>query len=108
MEIHLEEPLPFSVPLSLWIQLENQEPDIRIPARYRQFTPSGLRPEDADAMVPALIEFAATPRTSQELQRWIAERFGGESPPGCGLATNPLARQPPFPSGTHTLQPRAW
>jgi hypothetical protein len=41
MDIHLEEPLPFSVPLSLWIQLEDQEPDIRIPARYRQFTPSG-------------------------------------------------------------------
>jgi len=41
MDIHLEEPLPFSVPLSLWIQLENQEPDIRIPARYRRFTPSG-------------------------------------------------------------------
>jgi hypothetical protein len=41
MDIHMEEPLPFSVPLSLWIQLEGQEPDIRIPARYRRFTPSG-------------------------------------------------------------------
>ena len=41
MDIEMEEPLPFSVPLSLWIQLEDQEPDIRIPARYRRFTPSG-------------------------------------------------------------------
>lgn len=41
MEIHLGEALPVEVPLSLWIQLEDQEPDIRIPARYKQFTPSG-------------------------------------------------------------------
>ena len=40
MIIHLSEPLPASMPLSLWIQLEDQEPDIRIPARYKRFTPS--------------------------------------------------------------------
>jgi len=72
-------------------------PTIRPVAFDRQFTPSGLRPEDADAMVPALIEFAATPRTSQELQRWIAERFGGESPPGVWRALRviaPLVHEP--------------
>lgn len=40
MIIHLGEPLPANMPLSLWIQLEDQEPDIRIPARYKGFTPS--------------------------------------------------------------------
>mgnify|MGYP002622322926 CR=1 FL=1 len=39
--IELGQPLPAKLPLSLWIQLEDQEPDIRIPARYKAFTPSG-------------------------------------------------------------------
>ncbi|MBP1932260.1 putative baseplate assembly protein [Ammoniphilus resinae] len=41
MEITLEQPLPEGMPLSLWIELAAQEPTIRIPARYKEFTPSG-------------------------------------------------------------------
>ncbi|MFD2114160.1 putative baseplate assembly protein [Paenibacillus yanchengensis] len=37
----LEKALPPSLPLSLWMELDGQEPLHRIPARYRQFTPSG-------------------------------------------------------------------
>jgi hypothetical protein len=33
--------LPHSMPLSLWIELEDQNPEHRIPARYKYFTPSG-------------------------------------------------------------------
>ena len=33
-------PLPKGSPLSLWFQLVDQEPDIRIPARYKLFTPN--------------------------------------------------------------------
>ncbi|MCR8657442.1 baseplate J/gp47 family protein [Paenibacillus endoradicis] len=40
MELKLAEPLPRQMPLSLWIELDRQEPTIRIPARYKNFTPS--------------------------------------------------------------------
>lgn len=41
MVITMKEPLPHAAPLSLWIELVAQEPDQRIPARYKHFTPSG-------------------------------------------------------------------
>ncbi len=41
MIIEFDEPLPIELPLSLWFQLNDQEPDYRIPARYTSFTPSG-------------------------------------------------------------------
>ncbi|MBM7568281.1 putative baseplate assembly protein [Paenibacillus sacheonensis] len=41
MVIEFTASLPEAAPLSLWFQLNNQEPDHRIPARYRHFTPSG-------------------------------------------------------------------
>lgn len=41
MRITLEDPLPHSMLLSLWIELDRQEPVHRIPARYQHFTPSG-------------------------------------------------------------------
>lgn len=40
MQLKLEQPLPRNTPLSLWIELDRQEPTIRIPARYKNFTPS--------------------------------------------------------------------
>jgi hypothetical protein len=40
MVIEMEEPLPTGKPISLWIQLADQEPDHRIPARYTEFIPS--------------------------------------------------------------------
>ncbi|THF73389.1 putative baseplate assembly protein [Cohnella fermenti] len=39
--IEFRESLPEEKPLSLWFQLHDQEPDLRIPARYKLFTPSG-------------------------------------------------------------------
>lgn len=41
MNITLQTPLPHSMLLSLWIELADQDPDQRIPARYKHFTPSG-------------------------------------------------------------------
>ncbi len=41
MVLELDQPLPESMPLSLWIELLHQEPLHRIPARYTEFTPSG-------------------------------------------------------------------
>lgn len=42
MTISMVQPLPRGLPLSLWIELDQQDPDIRIPARYKQFIPSAL------------------------------------------------------------------
>jgi hypothetical protein len=41
MVIEFDAPLPVWSPLSLWFQLNDQEPTHRIPARYTKFTPSG-------------------------------------------------------------------
>ncbi len=41
MEITFQDPLPESMPLSLWFELYRQEPPIRIPAYYKKFVPSG-------------------------------------------------------------------
>lgn len=40
MIIKLAQPLPRCMPLSLWFELDRQSPDIRIPARYKRYTPS--------------------------------------------------------------------
>jgi len=40
MQIKLADPLPRKVPLSLWLELDRQDPGVRIPARYKDFTPS--------------------------------------------------------------------
>ncbi|MGW0534533.1 winged helix DNA-binding domain-containing protein [Streptomyces sp. NPDC003032] len=47
-----------------------------------RFAASGLTPADAEEMVPELLAFAARPRTSAELQGWIAERLGAEKADG--------------------------
>lgn len=41
MVIALGKALPQLLPLSLWIELDDQDPAHRIPARYKHFTPSG-------------------------------------------------------------------
>ncbi len=40
MTIIREKPLPPLLPLSLWIELDRQDPEIRIPARYTQYNSS--------------------------------------------------------------------
>ncbi|MEU4745370.1 winged helix DNA-binding domain-containing protein [Actinosynnema sp. NPDC023658] len=42
----------------------------------RRFTVSGLSVEDADAVVPELLEFTARPRTAAEVETWLAARLG--------------------------------
>lgn len=43
-----------------------------------RFAASGLTPADADAVVPELLDFAALPRTSAQIQEWLEERLGAE------------------------------
>ncbi|MFD4479142.1 winged helix DNA-binding domain-containing protein [Streptomyces sp. NPDC058471] len=43
-----------------------------------RFAASGLTPADADAVVPELLDFAALPRTSAQMQEWLEERLGAE------------------------------
>ncbi|TBL80768.1 putative baseplate assembly protein [Paenibacillus thalictri] len=40
MELVCDRPLPVQMPLSLWFELANRQPDYRIPARYGGFIPS--------------------------------------------------------------------
>jgi hypothetical protein len=42
----------------------------------RRFTATGLTAEDADALVPDLLAFTATPRSNAEVEPWLAERIG--------------------------------
>ncbi|MFD8565096.1 winged helix DNA-binding domain-containing protein [Streptosporangium canum] len=41
-----------------------------------RFTASGLRPADADALLPELLEFADRPRTAAEVEAWLGARLG--------------------------------
>ncbi|MDI3421588.1 winged helix DNA-binding domain-containing protein [Streptomyces luteolus] len=47
-----------------------------------RFAEAGLTPADAHALVPELLAFAERPRTSAELQAWLAERLGEEKKDG--------------------------
>ncbi|MGW6026753.1 winged helix DNA-binding domain-containing protein [Streptomyces sp. NPDC055099] len=47
-----------------------------------RFAVSGLSPDDADALVPELLDFAARPRTSAQMQAWVEERLGAEKKEG--------------------------
>ncbi|MEV0523210.1 winged helix DNA-binding domain-containing protein [Streptomyces sp. NPDC050439] len=47
-----------------------------------RFAASGLSPDDADALVPELLDFAARPRTSAQMQAWVEERLGAEKKEG--------------------------
>lgn len=50
----------------------------RLDSRFRQ---SGVSVEQADALVPGLLEFAGTPRSSAEVQAWLDERLGEPAHP---------------------------
>ena len=41
-----------------------------------RFTISGLTARDADAVLPELLEFLATPRSAEQAQQWLTERLG--------------------------------
>ncbi|MFF5839987.1 winged helix DNA-binding domain-containing protein [Streptomyces massasporeus] len=48
---------------------------------YR-FAAAGLTPDDGQALVPELLDFADRPRTAAEVQDWLAERVGEEKKAG--------------------------
>ncbi|MGW7069138.1 winged helix DNA-binding domain-containing protein [Streptomyces sp. NPDC054855] len=47
-----------------------------------RFAASGLSPQDADALVPELLDFAERPRTSAQMQAWVEERLGADKKEG--------------------------
>lgn len=55
--------------------------NLRGPRLYdRRFTATGLSADDADALLPELADFAARPRTSAEIEDFIATRVGQGKP----------------------------
>ncbi len=53
-------------------------PTLRGAAFDKRYFETGRDPAETDALVPALLEFASSPRTSTELQKWLAEQLDGE------------------------------
>lgn len=47
-----------------------------------RFAVGGLTPADAEELVPELLEFARSPRTSAQMQAWALERLGTERKDG--------------------------
>ena len=46
----------------------------------RRFRSEGVSIEDADALIPDLLEFTTTARTIPDVERWLAARFGTPKP----------------------------
>jgi hypothetical protein len=46
----------------------------------QRFTREGVTVADVEALLPDLLEFTATPRTNQEVERWMEQRFGVPKP----------------------------
>lgn len=57
-------------------------------ARYYddRFLQTGLTPADADALLPEIMAFAATPRTNAEVDAWFEQRLGELPKPGAWWA----------------------
>lgn len=73
-----------------------------------RFAASGLTPADADELVPELLAFADRPRTSAQMQAWVAERLGAEKKEGAwwGLkAYAPLHHAPTDAPWSFGLRP---
>lgn len=65
----------------------------------RRFTSTGLSIDDADALVPHLLEFAAQPRTKDEFEALLAERLGAPPEPGVWWALRTFAPLIHAPTG---------
>lgn len=79
---------------------EAMHPVVRASRLGPRFTASGLTAEDADALVPRLLEFADRPRTTAECEAWLSERLGQTPEPGAwwGLRQyTPLLHAPTAP-----------
>lgn len=71
--VHADDHLPFR---------QATEPSLRAD-KLGRVVAGGLTVADADALVPGLLAFAASPRRAAECEAWLAERLGG--PPGPGV-----------------------
>jgi hypothetical protein len=58
----------------------------------RRFTDTGLSIADAHALVPQVLEFAAQPRTKEELEEMLTERIGSLPKPASGGHCAPSPR----------------
>ena len=65
----------------------------------RRFTRTGLSSADADALMPAVLEFAARPRTNAEAEAWLDERLGVTEKPGVWWAFRQFGPMWHHPSG---------
>jgi hypothetical protein len=73
------------------------EPTLRAAGLNDRFQASGLTVEDADELVPELVNFAKNPRTVPEIAGWLEERLGVPAHPGAvrGLRMySPLLHSP--------------
>jgi hypothetical protein len=61
---------------------EAMDPSLRAFRLDARFVASGLTPADADAMLPDLLEHSRQPRTSAEMETWLAQRLGARPHPG--------------------------
>ena len=60
---------------------EAMEPTLRGARLYdRRFKSEGVSIEDAQALVPDLLEFLTAPRTNADVEKWLEERFGEPKP----------------------------
>ena len=71
------------------------------PARFndRRFRATGLSTGDADALVPAVLEFASQPRTNAEFDAFFEARFGPLPKPGPWWALRSVAPVSHAPTG---------
>ncbi|MFG3408924.1 winged helix DNA-binding domain-containing protein [Streptomyces sp. NPDC048142] len=79
---------------------EAMHPVVRATRLSTRFTASGLTAEDADALVPRLLEFADRPRSTAECEAWLGEQLGEPPRPGAwwGLRQyTPLLHAPTAP-----------
>lgn len=61
---------------------EAMHPVARASGLGSRFTASGLTAEDAEALVPRLLEFADRPRTTAECEAWLGEQLGAPAQDG--------------------------
>jgi hypothetical protein len=74
----------------------------------RRFAETGLSIDDADALVPHVVEFASEPRTRPDFEEMLADRLGGPPEPGLWWALRtyaPLVHAPV--GGAWSFGPRA-
>ena len=60
---------------------EAMQPTLRAARLYdRRFRSEGVAIADVDALVPDLLAFTATPRSNQDVERWLEQRFDAPKP----------------------------